>query len=69
MAETNDWTDFLERLDAEIARQGGSGSTTEAPWEPWETDSSGMATYRVVMIPRRPSTIQAEGDEGSTPDE
>jgi hypothetical protein len=65
MTQTDDGADFVARLNAAEVRRGGPNFTTEAPWEPWETDSSGMATYRVVMIPRKPSTIQAAGHEGA----
>lgn len=64
MTKTNDWTNFSARLEAALGRK-----IPEATWEPWETDSSGMAAYRVVMIPRRPLTTPVEGDEGSAPDE
>jgi hypothetical protein len=64
MTKTNDWTNFSARLEAALGRK-----IAEAPWEPWETDSSGMATYRVVMIPRRPSTTPVVGDGGSKSDE
>ena len=63
MALTNDWTDFAARLDAEIARRGGSGFTT---MEPEETDSSDMPTYSVVFVPRRATkrvNTQGETDE------
>ena len=63
MTKTNDWTDFSARLDAEIARRGGSGFTT---MEPEETDSPDTATYSVVFVPRRPTkpvNPQGEIDE------
>ena len=54
MAMTNDWTDFLEQLAAAKAKLRDFSSTSEAPWEPWETDSSDIPTYSVVFVPRRP---------------
>jgi hypothetical protein len=63
MTKTHDWADFSARLDAEIARRGGSGFTTI---EPEETDSSNMTTYSVVFVPRRPTkpvNPQGEADE------
>ena len=63
MALTNDWTDFLARLNADKVRQGASNFTT---MEPEETDSSDTATYSVVFVPRRPTkpvNPQGEIDE------
>ena len=50
MALTNDWTGFLERLNADKVRRGASNLIT---MEPEETDSSDTTTYRVVLVPRR----------------
>ena len=54
MAQTNDWTDFLERLNADKVRRGASSFTT---MELEETNLSDMTTYSVVMIPRKPSMM------------
>ena len=55
--------DFLALLNAAKVRRGASNFFT---MEPEETDSSGMTTYSVVFVPRRPTkpaNPQGETDE------